>query len=158
MNDSMYTGLLHLHSLGRYVLLLLLLIAFFRSLTAGSRPFNSVDRKLGLFTMIVADIMLLIGLIQWYAGPFGYKQVEMHGGSVGELMKDPVPRFFAVEHFVGMVLAIILIHIGKGYAKKNLSDDQKHKRTLIFFGLALLIILISIPWPFREVGAGRGWF
>lgn len=158
MNDGMYTGLLHLHSFGRYILLLLLLIVFFRSMTAGNRPFTAGDKRLGLFTMTVADIMLLVGLIQWYAGNWGYKQIEAHGGSMGELMKDPVPRFFAIEHFAGMIIAIILIHIGRGYAKKNIPDKTKHIRTVVFFGLALLIILISIPWPFRAVGAGRGWF
>ena len=73
-------------------------------------------------------------------------------------MKDSVARFFAIEHMIGMLIAIILIHIGYSYSKKNVSDTIKHKRTVLLFGLALLIILISIPWPFRIVGADRHWF
>jgi hypothetical protein len=58
-----------------------------------------------------------------------------------------------------MLLAIIFIHLGYSYGKKSVPDSQKHKRILLFFGLALLIILISIPWPFRHpVGDNRHWF
>jgi hypothetical protein len=57
-----------------------------------------------------------------------------------------------------MLIAIILIHIGKMQSKRNITDRAKHKRTFIFYLVALLVILASIPWPFREVGADRGWF
>jgi hypothetical protein len=77
---------------------------------------------------------------------------------MGEVMKEPFSRFFTVEHTLGMLIAIILIHIGKAQARKQISDKAKHKRTLIFYLLALLIILASIPWPFRQVGAGSHWF
>ena len=106
--------------------------------------------------MICADIMLLIGLYQWFTGPWGLKMIK--ASSMSAVMKNPVARFFAVEHLVGMLIAIILIHVGYSYSKKNMPDKVKHKRVLVFFGLALLIILISIPWPFRVVGAGRTWF
>ncbi len=157
MNNGFYTGLLHLHSFGRWVILILLLIAIFRSATAGNRFFTSGDRRNGLLLTIVADIMLLVGAYQWYAGNWGYKQIENFGG-MGEVMKNDTARFFAMEHLIGMVIAIALIHVGKAQAKKNITDKAKHKRTFIFYLLALLIILVSIPWPFREVGADRGWF
>ncbi|MEJ0102294.1 MAG: hypothetical protein WDO19_06980 [Bacteroidota bacterium] len=152
----MYTGMLHLHSFLRWVILLLLLIVIFRSLTAGKRPFNDTDRKFGLFTMIACDVMLLIGLYLWFTGAYGLNSFENLG--MKEIMSNKAIRFFSVEHFAGMIIAIALVHVGKSMAKKKLPDTVKHKRTLIFFGLALLIILISIPWPFREVGAGKGWF
>jgi hypothetical protein len=153
----MYTGLLHLHSILRWVILLLLLIAFFKSLTAGSRPFTGTDRKFGLFAMIACDLTLLIGLYMWIFGEtWGLISVKDKG--FAEVMKDPVGRFFAVEHIAGMIIAIALVHIGKAYAKKQIPDTVKHKRTALFYGLSLLIMLISIPWPFRAIGAGRGWF
>ena len=106
--------------------------------------------------MICADIMLLLGLYQWVTGPWGLKSIQTNG--MGVVMKNSVLRFFAIEHLIGMLIAIVLIHIGYSYAKKNIPDAVKHKRTLVFFGLALLVILISIPWPFRAVGADRTWF
>ena len=152
----MEKGLLHLHSLLRWVILILLLVALYKSFADRNKAFTSGHRKTGLFLMIFSDIMLLIGLYQWFAGPVGLKMIQANG--MGAVMKNPVARFFAVEHLIGMLIAIILIHIGYSYSKKNIPDTQKHKRVLVFFGLALLIILISIPWPFRFVGEGRGWF
>jgi hypothetical protein len=152
----MYNVILHLHSSLRWVVLLLLLIVVYRSLTAGKRPFSSTDKKYGLFTMIVCDIMLLIGIYQWLAGNWGLSSMQNNG--MKDIMHNPTLRFFAIEHPIGMLVAIIMVHIGKAYAKKDLPDPVKHRRTLLFFGLALLIILVSLPWPFRAAGAGRGWY
>ena len=152
----MYNVILHLHSSLRWVVLLLLLIVVYRSATAGKRPFNDADKKFGLFAMITLDIMLLIGIYQWIAGALGLHNIENSG--MKGIMNNSTFRFFAIEHPIGMLIAIIMVHIGKSYAKKDLPDSVKHKRTLLFFGLALLIILVSLPWPFREAGAGRGWY
>ena len=157
MNAELYNVLLHLHSVGRWIVLLLLLIAIFNSLVAGDRPFIKSDNRTGLLLTIFADLMLLIGLALWYFGPRGYQAMQNEGG-MSEVMKDPYSRFFVVEHFVGMLIAIVLIHIGKAQAKKSIGDRAKHRRTLIFYLLALLIILASIPWPFRQVGAESHWF
>lgn len=152
----MYTGMLHLHSFGRWVVLALLLLAIFKHLTAGNRAYTGGDAKRSLFLMIAADTMLLVGIYLWAAGPWGLQLIQANGMS--GVMTDAVSRFYVVEHQIGMILAIALIHIGKAQAKKNLPDISKHRRTAIFYIIALLVILISIPWPFREVGAGRGWF
>jgi hypothetical protein len=150
----MYNTLLFLHSLLRWIILLLAIIAIWRSLsgmTAG-KPFTAGDKKTGLFLMIAAHITLLIGLYQWIAGPLGLKNIQNMG--FGAVMKDPVYRFYGVEHLTGMIIAIILITIGRGVSKKNIPDALKHKKTFWFFFIALIIILASIPWPFR-VGIGR---
>jgi len=94
--------------------------------------------------------MLLIGIYQWMTGSLGLKSIQANG--MGMVMKDSNLRFFAIEHLVGMLFSIVLIHIGYSYARRKLSDSVKHKRTLLFYSLALLIILIFIPWPFREFG------
>ncbi len=152
----MYNIILHIHSSLRWIVLLLLLIVFYRSVTADNRPFTDTDKKYGLFTMIVCDIMLLIGLYQWFAGSWGLYSIQHNG--MKEVMQNPVLRFYAVEHTTGMLIAIIMVHIGRAYTKKNIPDSTKHKRAALFFGLALLIVLISLPWPFREAGVGRHWF
>ena len=149
-------GLLHLHSFLRWVILILLLVAIYKSFTDRNKAYTPGHKKTGMFLMICADIMLLLGLYQWFTGPWGLKSIQTNG--MGVVMKNAVLRFFAVEHLIGMLIAISLIHIGYSYAKKNVPDAVKHKRALVFFGLALLVILISIPWPFRLVGSGRTWF
>jgi hypothetical protein len=156
MSQSLYDVLLTIHSAGRWVVLLLLLLAIFNHMAAGNRPYGTGDRKLSLFLMIAADLMLLVGIIQWFTSSnWGYSQIKAAG--MQGVMQNSVTRFFTIEHMVGMILAIALIHIGKAQGKKNMADRAKHRRTMIFYFLALLIMVASIPWPFREVGANRGW-
>ena len=155
MNPDLYSFLLHVHSIFRWVVLLLLLVAIFNSLVAGSRPFIRSDARTGSILVIFADLQLSIGIVLWYFGTKGYKVVEQQGWSAAMKGAD---RFFVIEHFAGMLIAIILLHIGKSQGRKAISDRAKHRRTLVFYLLALLIILVSIPWPFRLVGAGSHWY
>ena len=151
----MYQGLLHLHSLLRWIILILLVVNIVRHFTASNQPFSTSDKKLGLFLMIAAHTTLLLGLYQWFTGPWGLTNIQNIG--MGAAMKDSVSRFWAVEHMTGMIIGIILITLGKTVAKKPFADAVKHKRTAILFTLALVIILLTIPWPFRA-GIGRPWF
>lgn len=146
----MYTGMLHLHNLLRWVVLILLLVNIFKAFTGmtGNKPFTNGDKKTGLFLLISAHLQLLIGLYQWFTGPWGLKNIQNPG--MGAVMGDPVNRFWAVEHFVGMLFGIILITLGRGIGKRNLPDTEKHKRTFWVYLIALIIIMAVIPWPFRE--------
>ena len=153
---SLYSAMLHAHSVGRWIVLLLLLFAIINSLLAGNRPYIKSDNKLGLVLTIFADLMLLVGIYLWFAGSRGYNLIQQYGMSA--VMKNPDQRFFAIEHWAGMLIAIILMHIGKAQGKRPISDKSKHRRTMIFYLVALLIILASVPWPFRGVGAGSHWY
>ncbi len=146
----MYQGLLHLHNFGRWVVIILLLVAIFKSLSglAGNKPFTNGDKKTGLFLMISAHIMLLIGLYQWYAGP-GLESIQALG--MKGVMQNNVARFWAVEHAAGMLIGISLITIGRGSARKNICDKAKHRRSFWFYFIAFVVIVASVPWPFREV-------
>lgn len=145
--------LVHAHSGLRWVVLILLVAATFKALLKwrSNAPFTEGDRKLNLFTMIGAHVQLVIGFALYFISP---KVVEF--SKFGEAMKETVSRFYAVEHTIGMLLAIILITIGYSKSKKATDENKKFKTAFIFFGLALLIVLASIPWPFRIPGAG--WF
>jgi hypothetical protein len=147
----MYQALLYLHNVGRWVVIILLLIAIVRSLRGmtPNKPFTAGDKKIGLYLMIAAHTMLLIGLYQWFAGPWGLHNILNMG--MKAVMHDKVYRFWAVEHLTGMVAGIILITIGRGSAKKDISDNAKHNRSFWFYLIALVVIVISVPWPFREV-------
>ncbi len=148
--------LLLLHSILRWVILVLLVVAIVKSyngMTAG-RSFSESDRKVGLFLMISAHTTLLLGLLLWFFGAFGLALVEDPG--MGVVMKNAVMRYWVVEHFVGLLIAIALITIGRGVAKKSIPDATKFKRAFWLFLVALIIILATIPWPFRT-GVGRPW-
>lgn len=140
----MDTGLLHLHNILRWLILLFLLITLFQALSK-----NPGIRKTSLWLMICAHITLLVGLYQVIAGRFGY----IHGLPEGvELMKDKFYRFFWVEHPVSMILAIILITVARRKSK-----DLNYKAVTILLVLALVLILAAVPWPFREI-VNRPWF
>ena len=55
-----------------------------------------------------------------------------------------------------MLIAIVLITIGYSRSKRATDAVAKQRLIGIFYGLGLLLILASIPWPFRIAGAG--WF
>ena len=74
----------------------------------------------------------------------------------GAAMRDSVLRFFAVEHIFGMVVALALAHIGRGRLRRLTDDTARHRTMAIFFTLALVIMLVTIPWPFMP--AGRPYF
>ena len=152
----MYNGMLHLHSVLRWIILILLLVALYKSIADRKALFTAAHQKLGLFLMFCTDLLLLVGIYQWVAGDKGLKSIQANGSGV--VMKNAGLRFFAIEHTTGMLIAIILIHLGYAFGKKPVPDAQKHKSMLVYFCLALLNILNSVFWPFRAVGAGRPWF
>ena len=73
------------------------------------------------------------------------------------IMKNKFFRFFWVEHPTFMILAIIMVTLGYGMAKKPVPDIVKYRRAFWFFVIALLMILVAVPWPFRA-GISRPWF
>ena len=141
----MYNGLLHLHNIIRWIILILLLVSIFQAFSK-----NQGLKKTSLWLMISAHITLLLGISQWMIGDLGLKMIQNAG--FGAVMKDSASRFFAVEHFAGMLIGIILITIARGKAK-----TLNYKAASWLYIIALIIILVTIPWPFRE-GIGRPWF
>lgn len=150
----MQNGLLHLHNLLRWVILILLVLSIAKAYAGwtGKKAFSPGDKKVWLFTMISGHITLLLGLYQVAFGRYGFLTTTLPEGT--SFMKDKFFRFYWVEHPVGMVIAIVLLTLGYGMAKKSVSDEVKYKKAFYYFLIALVVILASIPWPFRE-GIGR---
>jgi hypothetical protein len=153
----MYTGLLHLHNLLRWIILLLIVIAIVKAFVgmSGNKPFTKSDQRVGLFLMISAHLTLLLGLYQWLAGRYGILTTSLPPGT--SLMKDSFYRFYWIEHPLGMILAVALITIGRRQSRKNILDIVKHKRSFWYYLVALIVIIATVPWPFREI-IGRPWF
>jgi hypothetical protein len=152
----MFIGLSHFHSLLRWVLLLLLIAAIIKAFRGkgGGVSFTDGDKKISLFTMITAHLQLILGGFLYAVSP----TVQSAISNMGAAMKDGVARFWAVEHISMMIIAIAFLTIGHIKCKKAKGDEAKFKAQAMYFTLGLLLILASIPWPFREVGMGRGWF
>lgn len=146
----MYEGLLHAHSGLRWIVLVLIVWALFKSVTgwAGKKDYQKSDRLSALLALIFTHIQLLIGLVLYFISP----KVSFQSG----VMESQLLRFYTVEHISMMIIAIALITIGFSTAKRLSDSVAKHKRIAIMYGIGLVIILASIPWPFR--GLGAGWF
>ena len=140
----MENGMLHLHNVLRWIILLFLLLALFQAFA--KRP---GIRSSSLFLMICAHLMFLIGIYQLLNGRYGVLKGLPEGV---ELMKNSFYRFFWVEHPLMMFVAIVLITIARGKAKV-----LNYKATSWLYLIALILILAAIPWPFREI-VGRPWF
>jgi hypothetical protein len=145
-----------IHNILRWAVLLFGVWAVITALGAviSKRDYKNSDNKSSLFFMISCDIQLLLGLILYFTGMW-FEKVKT---GMGAVMKDPAERFFAVEHALMMIIAWLLVHIGRSMVKRADTDVQKHKRTLVYFGIALIIILVMIPWPFRPPGIARQFF
>lgn len=137
-------ALVHAHSGLRYVVLALLLAAI---ATAYSKWKNndSDDSKIYSFALISTHIQLLIGLVLFMMSP----KVNF------SMISDKLFRFFSIEHTFMMLIAIILITVGRVRSRKAVAGN-KHRTILYFYLMALILILVAIPWPFRNLGAA--WF
>ncbi len=152
----MYTGLLHFHSFMRWIALITLVLAVFKAFMnmRDGKTYMDSDKKPFLFAFISAHIQLLLGLILYFISP-------VVAGGLSDMkaaMADKVLRFWAVEHIAMMILAIVFITVGFSTHKKIQDSKAKFRRVFIFYLVALVLILASIPWPFMQVGQGRGWF
>lgn len=144
----MEQGLLHLHNLLRWVILLFLLVSLFQAFAKNKGITTS-----SLVLLIAAHITLVIGIYQWFTSSrVGLSILKNMNYNFGAVMKDSFARFWVVEHTAGMLIAIILITIGRGKAKR-----LQYKPAAWLFLIALILILAVAPWPFRP-GIGRPWF
>lgn len=152
----MNTFLMILHSWLRWLILIAAFWTIIRAIggMAGHKTYTKADNKSNLFFMIFMDLQFLVGIILYFTGGWASKW----SGNVSAMMSNSAERFFALEHVVMMIIALALVHIGRNSVKKTSVDRKKHSKSLLFFGIALIIILIAIPWPFRTGLGLHPWF
>lgn len=146
----MYQILKHAHSGLRWIVLILLILAIVGAWQNWQKKntYEPKEQRVALFTLIICHLQLLLGLVLYFISPM----VQFSG----ETMGNDVLRFFTVEHTTGMALGIALITVGYSRAKRQAPAAKGFKTLATLYLLGLILILISIPWPFR--GLGAGWF
>ena len=142
----MNTGLLHLHNILRWVILITLLLSVYKL-------FVKQDAlKTSKILLIASHSTLLIGLYQYFISSLlGFKMIQTVGMKTA--MGDSVSRFWGIEHAFTMIIVIVFITIGHISYKKS----GKSGLTKVFYLLALVLLLLMTPWPFKA-GVGRPWF
>lgn len=145
----MLNTLLFFHSMVRWAVLGTLLYSIYRSYTGYTQKliFTKGDDSLRHWTATTAHIQLMLGIVLYTQSP--NTKFSLHAiGTNGQLTQ---PFFFGVLHLLLMVSAIVIITIGSAMAKRKTTNGEKFKTMLIWFGVALLVILIAIPWPFSPL-------
>ncbi len=134
----MYTGLLHTHSGLRYVLLFFMVAVLAKSLLgwAKNMPYGKLDNGLSLGLFITAHLQLVFGFILYFVSP-----MVQFGEAT---MANKEVRYWTVEHWVMMLIAIVLITLARTGLRRIKIDDLKHRRLFLWNFAALLIIVVAI--------------
>lgn len=145
----MYSTLLALHSLNRWLVLGSLVFSIFRGYQGWllSKHYLKFDNRLRQVTTTFAHIQLVLGVWLYFISPI----VSYFLHNFGAAVHERAIRFFGMEHITMMLIGIIIITIGAAKAKRKTSDHEKFKTTAIWFTIALLVILSSIPWSFSPL-------
>jgi len=146
--DNPASFLTFLHSLLRYGVILTLLMAVIISWRGVlfQRPILVWERMVVIIAVALCHVQLVLGGIL-YGMRF----------NAFEKMSPAFERFWKYEHVGTMVIAIVLVTIGRVLSKRAKSEHRKHLFVGIFFLIALMLILWATPWPFTDIGHGKKW-
>jgi hypothetical protein len=141
----MYPSALWLHSWLRWAVLVTGLVAWLRAVggKTARRPWTPQDELWGLLLTVSVDLQFVVGLVLYILSPI----TRLGLSNFAAAMQINVARFFTVEHVIGMIAAIALVHIARVKIRKTTDAQRKHRLAMLLFGIALVLMIISIPWP-----------
>jgi len=142
----MFPGILLLHSLVRWLVLLSLLFSIYHGWKGWKRKkdFAESDNAYRYWTVFFALTQLFLGLWLYFISPI--VQYFLH--DIKTAIHERDARFFGLEHIVVMTLSVLVIVVGSEKTRKKSDPSEKFKAMFIWFSIGLLLILSSIPWPF----------
>ncbi len=148
------TILINAHSILRWAVLLFGIYAITKSAQGVfmKQSFTASHSMAGTLLVASVHLQIVIGLLLYIA-----RDWHQSFGNMAETMGNPALRFWAVEHLTGMLVAAIIIQIGRSRSKKAKETTAKHKTALIFYTIGILLIVAMIPWPFRAEVARSLW-
>ena len=132
----MYNGLLDLHNLIRWAVVLLGLIAIVMGLS-GTR-WTPQQNSLGRWFSLAFDVQVLLGIILLFVSPLARSAFA----DMGAAMSDSALRNMVIEHPLLMIIAAVLVHVGVSRGRKTDSS----RTAAIFYVLAAIIVAYAIPW------------
>lgn len=146
----MYAIIKDIHNILRWAVLLIGVWAVGRAWLGLflRRAWNKWDRRAGVFFSSALDLQLLFGVILYILSPLIQLAFQDFGGA----MRAAGLRFFAVEHVVFTLLAVVLAHLGSLSTRQAPTTRTRFARAAILYTLALALLLLGIPWPWLDVG------
>ncbi|MGR3810699.1 hypothetical protein [Jiulongibacter sp. NS-SX5] len=132
--------LLNIHHYLAFAALILLAWATINGIlgTTSEKLWEDKHRKVNLFALIATHTMFLLGIILMV--------LALSNADMGSIMKNAVARKAYIEHPTVGILAAVLVTIGNAKSKKEIVNGKRFKSTMIFFGLALLLVLSRLPF------------
>jgi hypothetical protein len=145
-----YSTLLLFHNLNRWAVLLFGFYAITKSILGliNKKEYTGSESMSHALFVGFCHLQLLLGIILYMVSP---KIDAALANGFGAAMKDSYSRLIVLEHITVNVIAVALIQVGRTLSKKATDDRAKHKKSLIFFSIGLLLILSRIPWKYSPL-------
>ena len=94
--------------------------------------------------MLAVDLQMLVGLILYF-GLSDFTRAAMENFDTA--VREPSVRYWAIIHAGGMFSALFLVRVGRVLAMNAPTPAVAQRRRLIWFVIATLMILATMPWP-----------
>lgn len=145
----MYLNLLFIHSWLRWVILISLCIVLFRAAYGYLKKtsYTKVDNIFSIILVASTHTQVLLGFwLYFFLSPITTQSYSEN------FMKNPVLRYWKVEHLTIMLLFLILVQMARIICKKSHTPVRKHKVTFLISFLALVVLMLGMPWPNKPYG------
>jgi|TARA_B110000495_G_C23027703_1_gene611108 hypothetical protein len=139
----MYSYILIPHIIISILLLLVVLFVLIRSFLGFFSKVNFskfIDINIPIFAVSLLYLELILGMMLY----------AIHINELSTLVSQEnansyfSARFWAVEHTILMMFAIVFGHLGLVYAKNLEEDKEKFQKNFLYFGLSFLLIVFSV--------------
>jgi hypothetical protein len=147
----LYQVVISLHSWLRWGVLLVGALTLGRAVHgwARGRDWTWTDRRVQQLFVSLFDSQVLLGLTLYFVlSPLTPRNLDGFRAA----MSNSVLRFFGIEHVTAMVLALIVAHGASVASRRAEGSTAKHRRWGVGLLIALLLILVGIPWPVLPYG------
>lgn len=129
------------HNLLPYLLIPILIWAVIKYFLAAflGKDISIKECKLLSISMILAHLQLIFGILV-------FSKFAFSNPGWADIMKNTESRETFIEHPFMMLVAIVLISVGKVKAKKTEDNTKCAKITFTYFFIALALILFATPF------------
>ena len=135
---------LFLHSIVRWAVLLAAAWATMAAVKGGGsgRSWTRRARVPGVVLASLVDLQLVLGLAMWLAlSPYA-------------ITSGARSHYWSYAHPLAGIAVVVLAHLGSVRVRRKLDDAARWRTAARFYGAALLVALVAVPWPFLG-SAGR---
>ena len=146
----MYTFLLWLHSVTRWIVLLGGVAALGTAYSGlfSKRAYSGIDKTTGIFFTAAFGFQVILGLILYFISPWGLRALfALDAADEGRALL----LFFGVYHITMMLVALVVAQLGYSRAKRAATDRLAFRNAALGYTVGLLLVVLAIPWGIREL-------